>query len=320
LFVSGFWTPFIQDDIDHLSKHFSVKRTIGSGGAQVIRILLRILSADVVFCWFASTYAALAVAVGKFFGITSVIVVGGVDVAKEPELKYGVWNSRWRSILVQYALRHATKVLVVDPSLAEEAKLRAGYDGKNILYLPTGYDGTFWKPRGEKQPIVLTVAVALHENRFHIKGVHYLIEVAKRLPDVRFRVVGVEATLLKKYSLPPNIEWLPVYERRELLPLYQSAKVYCQPSLREGLPNTVCEAMLCGCIPVVTAVGGSVTAVGDVGVLVTPRSVESLVEGIEKALAMPENESQKARARILSMFPKEKRELELVSIIKECAS
>jgi len=275
-------------------------------------------TANIVFCWFASTYAAIGVALGKFFGIKSMIVVGGVDVAKESQFKYGIWNSRWRSMLVRYALRNASCVLVVDPSLAAEAKLRAEYDGKNISYLPTGYDGMFWRPMGEKQPIVLTVAAVLSEDRLRIKGIDTLIEAARRLPDVRFRVIGVEQGLLKNYFLPPNIEWLPPRERKELLSFYQSAKVYCQPSLREGLPNTLCEAMLCGCVPVATNVGGTITALGDVGVLVPSHNVDALVEGIEKALAMSEEEGRKGRARILALFPQEKRETELVRLIQGC--
>lgn len=303
-----------------MKKHFCVVSAIGSGIVQVIKVFFLTAVSDVVFCWFASTYAAVAVVAANFFGVKSIIIVGGVDVAKEPELNYGIWNSRWRSVLVRYALRHAAKVLVVDPSLAEEVKLRAEYEGKNIFYLPTGYDGTFWKPMGEPKPIVLTVAVALNESRLTIKGIKQLIGAAQRLPDVRFCVVGVEQKLLSRDSLPPNIEWLPVRERKELLTLYQSSKVYCQPSLREGLPNTLCEAMLCGCIPVATAVGGNTTALGDVGVLVPVKDVEALADGIEKALAMPYDESIRARARILALFPKEKRETELVRIIRGLVS
>ena len=54
---------------------------------------------------------------------------------------------------------------------------------------------------------------------------------------------------------------LGTIERARLLEYYRRAKVYCQPSRREGLPGALCEAMLCGCYPVVTGTGGMPEAV-----------------------------------------------------------
>ncbi len=133
LFVSAFRTPFIQDDLDVLEKHFMVRRRIGHGIFHITKIILSALSTDVIFCWFASVYAAVAVAAGNFVGVKSIIVVAGVDAAKDKDLDYGIWLSPWRAKLARYALRHASRVLVVDPSLGKDATLLAEYDGENIL-------------------------------------------------------------------------------------------------------------------------------------------------------------------------------------------
>lgn len=319
LFISAFQAPFVQDDIDVLSKHFVVRKCIGSGILQVIRIILSAFQSDVIFCWFASVYSSVAVAVGKFVGIKAIIVVGGVDVAKEKELGYGIWLSPWKARLLRYAFHHAHRILVVDPSLKEEAMERANYDGANIRYLPTTYDSFFWKPVGIKEPVVLTVAVADDEKRIRLKGIDTLLEAARRLPYTQFIVIGVDPNLTRTLQLPANVNVQSRVERKQLLPYYRQAKVFCQPSLREGLPNTLCEAMLCGCIPVATRVGGNPTAVGDSGVLVPPSNAGALAEGIRQALAMPEEAGAKARARIVALFPKEKRERELVRLVEELA-
>ncbi|MBI1804154.1 MAG: glycosyltransferase family 4 protein [Ignavibacteriae bacterium] len=316
LFVAAFHAPFVQDDADTLEKNFNVKKYIGHGYFAVVKIILNLMTADVVFCWFASVYAGVAVLVGRVLGIKSVIVVGGVDVAKEPELNYGIWLSPWRAKFVRYALRHADRVLVVDPSLRHDATRLAEYDGQNIAYVPTGYDCEKWKPTGVKVPVVLTVAVVQDEARIKVKGLDVLLQAATRLPDTRFVIVGTTQKIATALRVPSNVTFHPLMEREKLLPFYQHAKVYCQPSRREGLPNTLCEAMLCGCIPVASNVGGNPTAVGQAGLLFPSGSVEDLVKALEHALSLDEQASLKARARIVSLFPKEKREAELVRIIE----
>ena len=316
LFVAAFNAPFIQDDMDIVEKHFSVKRLIGHGVGACLKIVFSLFKADIVFCWFASVYAGLAVAAGRAFGVRSVIVVGGVDVAKEPELAYGIWLSPWRAKIVRYALRHADRVLVVDPSLQIEAVRLAEYGGENIIYVPTGYDPEKWKPTGVKVPVVLTVAIVRDETRIKVKGIDLLLEAAAKLPATRFVIVGVTPEIAAKLCAPENVSLHPFLEREKLLPFYQHAKVYCQPSRREGLPNTLCEAMLCGCIPVASNVGGNPTAVGDSGLLFSPGSVEDLVEAIQDALMMDEKAALRARARIVALFPRQKREAELFRILE----
>lgn len=319
LFVSAFHTPFIQDDIDLLEKHFIVHRQIGHGPGAILKIAGRAFRCDVVFCWFASVYAFVGVAIGKILGIQSIVVVGGVDVAKDRELQYGIWLSPWRAKLVRYALRKASLVLVVDPSLKDEAIRLAAYDGQNIRYLPTGYNPTTWKPAGEKESQVLTVAVVKDRSRLRVKGIDLLVEAARRLPGLSFIVIGVDAGLSRGLQPPLNMRFQTAMRRSELLPYYQRAKVYCQPSLREGLPNTLCEAMLCGCVPVASDVGGNRTAVGETGILIPPRDVDALVEGLQHAIQMRGDAGGKARARIVAMFPPEKRETELLAMLDSFA-
>lgn len=245
----------------------------------------------------------------------AIIVVGGVDVAKDKELNYGIWLSPWRARLVGYALRHADSVLVVDPTLKREAVERAGYDGNNIAYLPTGYDSTFWKPVSEKEPFVLCVAMVRDEQRLSVKGIDVLIDAARELSDLSFIVIGVEPELALRLLPPLNMTFYPPMIRRDLLPFYQRARVYCQPSRREGMPNTLCEGMLCGCVPVATDVGGNSNAVGEAGFVVPSGDSQILAGALRQAMDSGEHLPLKARMRIVSLFPDMKREHELVRIV-----
>jgi glycosyltransferase involved in cell wall biosynthesis len=99
------------------------------------------------------------------------------------------------------------------------------------------------------------------------------------------------------------------------LKYYQKAKVYCQVSYHEGLPNTLCEAMLCECIPVGTNRSGIPTAIGDVGIIIPYGDIDAMVKAFSLAIELPEETGKKARQRIIENFPSERRQRELASII-----
>jgi hypothetical protein len=99
------------------------------------------------------------------------------------------------------------------------------------------------------------------------------------------------------------------------LPYYQRAKVYAQLSISEGLPNVVCEAMLAGDIPVGTRRGGIPEAIGNTGFYVPYGDVQASAEAIKRALQSPEELGLKARARIMQLYPQQRREEALINII-----
>jgi glycosyltransferase involved in cell wall biosynthesis len=103
----------------------------------------------------------------------------------------------------------------------------------------------------------------------------------------------------------------------KLISYYQKAKVYCQLSMREGLPNTVCEAMLCECVPVGTNVEGIHTAIGNTGFYVDHGDVEGTVQAIKKALSSADGFGRKAREHIQKNFSFEKRKHILKNLFNE---
>ncbi|MBA4311989.1 MAG: hypothetical protein C0417_05105 [Chlorobiaceae bacterium] len=316
LLVAAFDASFIQDDIETIENKFILKKRIGHGLPALIKIIFNTLTTDVLFCWFASVYSFVGVFIGKMINIKTIIVVGGVDAAKDAELGYGIWLNPWKAKLIRYVFRNATYILVVDPSLKESAISLAEYNGDNIRYVPTGYDSEFWKPLGEKEKIVLTVAAIKDETTFRRKGIDTLIESARHLPNIQYFVVGVDEKIAANKNLPQNIRLIPKVPRENLLPFYQRAKLYCQPSLHEGLPNALCEAMLCGCFPIATNVNGNPTALGDTGILIPVSDPEKLTAAILTGLSAESGEGIRARARIVSLFPRSKRANEIIRFIE----
>jgi glycosyltransferase involved in cell wall biosynthesis len=321
LFTSTHVPSFISEDLNLLRKHFDVDHIITKGFGAPFKILKHIRRVDVTFTWFASVYAFMTVVLGKVMRKKSIVVVGGVDASKYPEIGYGIWSTPWKAVLVKHAMRNAYKLLAVDPFLRGQIVRLAEYDGQNIECIPTGYDSARWFASGTKEPFVVTVAACETENRMKAKGLEILFNVASEMSDTRFVVVGLSGSLGEKArgKVSSNVEVIPYIEREELLQYYQRAKVYCQPSYIEGLPNSLCEAMLCECVPVGTNVGGIPTAIGEVGFLVNYGDIAQLVESLKKALKSHSSIGVKARNRIKHNFSLKRREDSLLRILKDAA-
>ncbi|HLP14783.1 MAG TPA: glycosyltransferase family 4 protein, partial [Bacteroidota bacterium] len=316
LFTATFRASFIQQDAALLGELFPLTTIVSSGPKTVFRYLASIRRATITYSWFASVYSSFLVLLARCFRKRSIIVLGGIDVADMRELGYGIWNSRWRAPIVRYGIMNADAVIAVDGFLKSEAQRLARYDGANIDVVPTGYDGAKWKPSGEKRPFVLMVASTPDEARVKIKGVDFFLDVARSLPDVEFVLVGPSAAVSRTLQIPPNVRMHEFLAPQELLRLYQQAKVYTQLSMREGLPNALCEAMLCECTPVGTKSGGIPTAIGDAGYLCEHSDIEAAQHHIKAALHAPSERGRTARKRILEQFTIERRRDTLKALVE----
>jgi glycosyltransferase involved in cell wall biosynthesis len=317
LFTSSLETPFILEDLQLLRSHYDVSHIVTRSFDAPFRILREMPDVDLTFSWFASVYTAAVVWMAGMFGRKSIVVVGGADVTRVDDAGYGQWASPWRALCAGYTLRRAWRVLAVDESLRLEAIRRADYGGDNILVVPTGYDPERWTPGNGSSKGVLTIAACESVSRLKVKGIPDLVAAARLLPETPFTIVGISGDVLRRSGLdvPANVRVLPYADREAMLALYRAAAVYCQPSLFEGLANSLCEAMLCGCIPVATDAGGSARVVGNAGFVVAPRDPRALASALRRALGASADLGVAARSRIVELFPLRRREELLTQLI-----
>ncbi|NUN69865.1 MAG: glycosyltransferase family 4 protein [Bacteroidetes bacterium] len=315
LFTATFSTPFIRTDRAILERHHTVHAVDATGLTAIVRYLSQLPSVSVTFSWFASVYSSLLILLTKLTRTKSILVLGGVDVAKLPEVNYGIWNTPWKAALVRYGIMHADVVLAVDPSIREDAMALCRYDGANIIVSPTGHDPSLWTASAQKRNgSVLTVAACGDMTRFRVKGIDFLYSVAKSMPETRFTLIGMTEEMRRTVPPPPNLTVLPPLPQETLLGHYRTAGVYFQPSMREALGSALCEAMLCECFPVGTHVGGIPTVIGETGRLVPYGDFEAAAEALRAGLQA--GPSAAARDRIITQFSVANREETLQSVLR----
>ena len=126
----------------------------------------------------------------------------------------------------------------------------------------------------------------------HYKGIHLLIEAARRLPHVEVTIAGDGSARpsLEKMALGlPNVRFVGF--QRDLEEFYERADIFVMPSLGpEGLPMASLEAMAHGlpCIFSDLPVHHEITDDGEGAYLFRSGEVESLLAGLRELLASPE--------------------------------
>lgn len=193
--------------------------------------------------------------------------------------------------------READYVLV--PSeFVRDTLLEQGVDPARIALLPYGVDAERFRPDWAPDP----------QGRFRIlyvgnlgqrKGIKYLLEAVRRLarPDITLTLVGHvvgSGTGLAPYrhlfTHVPHVPYLQVHE------MFRNADLFIYPSLHEGSAFANLEAMAAGLPVLTTHNAGSVVRDGVDGYVVPIRSVDAIIEGIERLRRDPDRRVAMGRA------------------------
>jgi glycosyltransferase involved in cell wall biosynthesis len=215
-----------------------------------------------------------------------------------------------RRVVAQLGVRAAAAVIVPTAELAQIVSARGG--GGKVHLVPNGVDTHRFRPEryttgarsillyvgrvsAEKDLATLLEAAAKLQGRFDLAVAMVGDGPERPTLEARAKALGVPLTLT------------PFVDHRELPRLYARARVFVLPSLTEGHPKVLLEAMSCGLPCVASNVGGSraILTDGDTGLLFEPGDVGGLAARLEQVLAQPDLSrrlGERARATIVERY------------------
>ena len=241
--------------------------------------------------------SVIACLLGRFFGHRNIIIAVGTDCACFPEIDYGSYR-RWTTRLTTtLSMKLSDLICPVHSSMEinnytywDVRHKRQGFRAfipsltTPVFPIENGFDSNNWsvaKPYSERTFDAIAVFVIGPHNRSILKGADLILAVSKRNPDLRFKIIGGVADAA---DVPTNCTVINNCSQPELAGHYNDAKVFLQPSISEGFPNTLGEAMACGCFPIGSRVSSIPDIVGKLGFVLNRRDDRELEQLIFKAL------------------------------------
>ncbi len=207
-----------------------------------------------------------------------------------------------RRIMNRILSKITDKIVAVSEDVKEDIIRYDRIDPSKIEVIPNGIDVERFNP--EKNTTDIRKEFSLEEDDIVIgfigrivpaKGLEYLLDALPYLKgefkSIKLLIVG-EGSLVeelkeraKKNNIFDNI--LFTGKRRDIPEILASINIFVMPSIAEGLPNALLEAMAMGKPIVTTEVGGipEIVKNGFNGLLVPPRDTVSLSKAIKELIS-----------------------------------
>ncbi|HYL46965.1 MAG TPA: glycosyltransferase family 4 protein [Candidatus Limnocylindrales bacterium] len=223
-----------------------------------------------------------------------------VEAMSEEDRKGRAWNFGWKNRLWHRAYHQTMydfSILTADAGAAanreaaEVVRRKYQRDAEKFVYVPNGTEERFFASReyrANSPTRLLYVGTWLDR-----KGVYYLVDafelLAKKIPDVQLTVAGSlgpeeDVKRFVSEDVRGRVNVLPLVKREKMPELYAEHDIFVFPSLMEGMPLALLEAMAAGMPVVTTRTCGMADVVDDNvnGLLVPPADGEALAEATER--------------------------------------
>lgn len=339
LLVTPSFQSFIQQDIMILSERYELiintynwqRKELAPFylAMQFFHVLAHINQVQFVLVHFGGYWSFFPSLLGKLFHKPVYIVLHGTDCAAIPDLNYGSLRIPLLKWFCQKSYEWADMLLPVSSSLVKSSNdfYQQGRQIANgFLYhfpdlktqyqvIPNGFDVNFWIPdEGIKKDGKTFIAV-LSSAQYILKGGDLITELAKKMPDYTFYIAGMQTP--NGIIAPNNLKFLGKLKPKDLKTYYQKSDFFLQLSIFEGFGCALCEAMLCGCIPIGSSVNHIPEIIGDTGYILTRRDINLLRKLIQPILHR-ENvliDTPSPRERIIGFYNLENRKNLLFSVL-----
>jgi glycosyltransferase involved in cell wall biosynthesis len=137
---------------------------------------------------------------------------------------------------------------------------------------------------------VLTIGAGLR------KGTPYILDAAMRLKGIaEFRVIGDVGTAETIARVSEHLDVRGIVPRSDILQHFAWADVFLLPSLCEGSPLAIYEALNCGLPVICTPNTGSVVRDNLDGFIVPIRNSDAIVDRLERLASTPDLRREMSR-------------------------
>lgn len=240
----------------------------------------------------------------RFVNCPLIISIMDLSYVRYPEMfrKKDLWQLRsW----TDYSVKRANKILTISHFSKKEIinyyklpkdKVVVTYPGYNKDNFKFQISNIKLKKREIQDKYRITgdyiLFVGTLQPRKNIVG---LIQAFQRVEgdrrkEIKLMIVGKKGWLyeeifdkVRKLKLEKRIIFTDFVKSEDLPVLYQSARCFVLPSLYEGFGIPVVEAMACGCPVVISNVSSLPEIAGEAGILVDPKNIDEIAQGINRA-------------------------------------
>ncbi|MBF0509805.1 MAG: glycosyltransferase family 4 protein [Deltaproteobacteria bacterium] len=249
----------------------------------------------------------LAVTFAAWLDCSSLALVRGNDFDRD-----------WFNPRLGYWVRETLSRATVIGAVSEDAARRSGalFPGRDVRFTPNGVNPGDWELLPEDRQIRNEIRSRLAVDGRRVCGLFGQLKYKKRVPlwlaalrqaglmsKVSLLIVGRldEETrgILADPALVPGHEVIEFSPRDRLPGLYAACDYIVLPSLFEGMPNVLLEAMALGVVPIVSSAGamGDVVQHGETGFVFPPEDRQAAAAVTAQALALDEPELAAMGAR-----------------------
>jgi glycosyltransferase involved in cell wall biosynthesis len=202
-----------------------------------------------------------------------------------------LWHRLYHQTMYDFSIRTADYGAVANREAWIIAELQYKRHPGRIWYVPNATEERFFAVREytDKSPVDLLFVGSWLDR----KGVYYLADafdmLSQKTPGIRLTVAGClasEAAVRKCFSHQSReqVRVIPFITREDIPALYAAHDIFVFPSLVEGMPLTLLEAMATGLPVVTTNTSGMADIIEDEynGLLVQPADADGLASAIER--------------------------------------
>jgi len=275
---------------------------------------------DLIHAYFLPMAGFVGVYAGKYLGVPSVVSIRGNDIERA-----AFDPSKFSHVM--HALQNADAATTNASVLVRKAK---AFVEREIHLIPNGIDAELFKPmernealgemlnvEGSKSKVIGFVG-ELREKKGQLPLQSGYAQINKRHPATLLVVgevrAGVDEQAWAEFrGANPDCQVIVTGQvpHKDLPAYYSLMDVFVHPSLRDGMPNALLEAMACGLPVVATPVGGAADVIedGKNGIFVNVNNADDLAEKILYLLDNSEKRGElgkNARESILDRFTPEK--------------